>query len=51
MTVDFILTPNEVIETKCTRPKPEGIIWRLLDWNKFYQVSTDRSEGYLYLIL
>ncbi|CAG5133034.1 unnamed protein product [Candidula unifasciata] len=38
MTVDLILTPTEIIETRCTRPKPEGIIWSLLEVNKFYQI-------------
>lgn len=27
LTVDYILTPNRVIKTNCTRPKPRGIIW------------------------
>lgn len=27
LTVDYILTPNRVIKTNCTRPKPSGIIW------------------------
>ncbi|XP_069492658.1 methenyltetrahydrofolate synthase domain-containing protein isoform X1 [Ambystoma mexicanum] len=27
LTVDYILTPTRVIKTKCTRPKPLGIIW------------------------
>lgn len=27
LTVDYILTPNRVIKTNCTRPKPKGIIW------------------------
>jgi 5-formyltetrahydrofolate cyclo-ligase len=28
--VDFIVTPDETIETKQTYPKPRGIIWELL---------------------
>lgn len=38
LTVDFILTPTEIIETKCTRPKPSGVIWDHLEVNKFFQI-------------
>ncbi|KAM4017606.1 methenyltetrahydrofolate synthase domain-containing protein isoform 2-T2 [Anomaloglossus baeobatrachus] len=27
LTVDYILTPSQVIKTDCTRPKPQGILW------------------------
>ncbi|KAH9491950.1 hypothetical protein Btru_026875 [Bulinus truncatus] len=38
MTVDFILTPTEIIETNCNRPKPTGVIWNHLEVNKFFQI-------------
>ncbi|XP_059149973.1 methenyltetrahydrofolate synthase domain-containing protein-like [Physella acuta] len=38
MTVDFILTPNELIETKNSRVKPTGVIWSHLEVNKFFQI-------------
>ncbi|XP_075996448.1 methenyltetrahydrofolate synthase domain-containing protein [Genypterus blacodes] len=31
LTVDFILTPTRVIQTECSQPKPEAIIWSKLD--------------------
>ncbi|XP_012936051.1 methenyltetrahydrofolate synthase domain-containing protein isoform X2 [Aplysia californica] len=43
ITVDFILTPTELIETGCKRPKPEGVIWSHLDVNKFYQIPVLRQ--------
>lgn len=52
LTVDFILTPTELIETKCTRTKPTGVIWGHLDTTKFYQIpvlrqlrDTEREQG------
>ncbi|NWR24359.1 MTHSD protein, partial [Emberiza fucata] len=27
LTVDYILTPTRTIQTNCTRPKPQGIMW------------------------
>ncbi|NXC90463.1 MTHSD protein, partial [Cercotrichas coryphoeus] len=27
LTVDYILTPTRTIQTKCKRPKPQGIMW------------------------
>ncbi|KAI8777097.1 methenyltetrahydrofolate synthase domain-containing protein [Biomphalaria glabrata] len=43
MTVDFILTPTEIIETNCTRPKPTGVIWSHLEVNKFFQIPVLRQ--------
>lgn len=43
LTVDFILTPTEVIETKCSRPKPAGVIWNHLEVRKFYQIPVLRQ--------
>ncbi|KAK6168108.1 hypothetical protein SNE40_022001 [Patella caerulea] len=30
VSVDYIVTPTQIIETKCPRPKPAGIDWSLL---------------------
>jgi len=38
LTVDYILTPTELIETKCSRKKPEGVIWSHLEVKKFFQI-------------
>lgn len=38
LVVDYILTPTELIETKCSRKKPEGVIWSKLEIGKFYQI-------------
>lgn len=27
LTVDYVLTPTQVIKTSCQHPKPQGIIW------------------------
>lgn len=27
LTVDYVLTPTQVIKTNCQHPKPQGIIW------------------------
>uniref|UniRef100_A0A0B7B2U2 Methenyltetrahydrofolate synthase domain-containing protein n=1 Tax=Arion vulgaris TaxID=1028688 RepID=A0A0B7B2U2_9EUPU len=43
LTVDYILTPTEVIETKCARPKPSGVIWNHLEVNKFFQIPVLRQ--------
>ncbi|XP_061078516.1 methenyltetrahydrofolate synthase domain-containing protein [Conger conger] len=31
LTVDYILTPTRAVRTRCTHPKPQGIIWAKLD--------------------
>ncbi|KAK1891056.1 methenyltetrahydrofolate synthase domain-containing protein isoform X2 [Gymnodraco acuticeps] len=38
LTVDYILTPTRVIETKCQTPKPQGIIWTKLDPEKLEKI-------------
>ncbi|XP_033968410.1 methenyltetrahydrofolate synthase domain-containing protein isoform X1 [Pseudochaenichthys georgianus] len=38
LTVDYILTPTRVIETKCQTPKPQGIIWTKLDTEKLEKI-------------
>ncbi|XP_063737330.1 methenyltetrahydrofolate synthase domain-containing protein isoform X2 [Eleginops maclovinus] len=38
LTVDYILTPTRVIETKCQTPKPLGIIWSKLDPEKLEKI-------------
>ncbi|XP_029281527.1 methenyltetrahydrofolate synthase domain-containing protein isoform X2 [Cottoperca gobio] len=38
LTVDYILTPTRVIETKCQIPKPQGIIWTKLDPEKLEKI-------------
>ncbi|KAK3797748.1 hypothetical protein RRG08_020141 [Elysia crispata] len=43
LTVDYILTPTELIETGCTRPKPAGVIWDHLEVNKFFQIPVLRQ--------
>lgn len=43
LTVDFILTPTELIETGCKRPKPAGVIWDHLEVNKFFQIPVLRQ--------
>lgn len=43
LVVDYILTPTELIETKCSRAKPEGVIWSHLEVNKFYQIPVLRQ--------
>ncbi|RUS72380.1 hypothetical protein EGW08_019860 [Elysia chlorotica] len=43
LTVDYILTPTELIETGCTRPKPAGVIWNHLEVNKFFQIPVLRQ--------
>lgn len=52
LTVDFIVTPTQVIETGCKRPKPQGIIWSKLDYEKLYRIPVlrklrdmEREEG------
>jgi len=43
LVVDYIMTPTEIIETKCTRAKPTGVIWGHLDTTKFYQIPVLRQ--------
>ncbi|GFO35168.1 methenyltetrahydrofolate synthetase domain-containing protein [Plakobranchus ocellatus] len=43
LTVDYILTPTELIKTNCTRPKPTGVIWDHLEVNKFFQIPVLRQ--------
>lgn len=43
LTVDYILTPTELIETKCKRAKPTGVIWGNLEVKKFYQIPVLRQ--------
>ncbi|KAL8607768.1 hypothetical protein ACOMHN_039441 [Nucella lapillus] len=43
LTVDFIVTPTQVIETGCKRPKPQGIIWSKLDYEKLYRIPVLRK--------
>ncbi|CAL1532915.1 unnamed protein product [Lymnaea stagnalis] len=57
MTVDFILTPTELIETNCNRPKPAGVIWNHLEVNKFFQIPVlkqlrdiERENGKIVLL-
>uniref|UniRef100_H3CV67 Methenyltetrahydrofolate synthase domain-containing protein n=1 Tax=Tetraodon nigroviridis TaxID=99883 RepID=H3CV67_TETNG len=38
LTVDYILTPTQVIKTNCQHPKPQGIIWSKLDKEKLEKV-------------
>ncbi|BFZ20905.1 hypothetical protein BsWGS_23944 [Bradybaena similaris] len=38
LSVDYILTPTEIIETKHGRSKPQGVIWNHLEVNKFFQI-------------
>jgi 5-formyltetrahydrofolate cyclo-ligase len=38
LTVDYILTPTEVIDTRNNRPKPKGVEWSHLEVNKFFQI-------------
>ena len=38
--VDFIVTPERVIETKHCHPKPPGIFWELLPGDAFKRIST-----------
>ncbi|XP_041789225.1 methenyltetrahydrofolate synthase domain-containing protein isoform X1 [Chelmon rostratus] len=38
LTVDYILTPTRVIQTKCQLPKPQGIIWTKLDTEKLERI-------------
>lgn len=38
LTVDYIVTPTEIIKTNCTKPKPTGIIWSKLDRDKLNRV-------------
>jgi len=43
LTVDYIITPTEMIETKCSKKKPTGVIWNKLELNKFYQIPVLRQ--------
>lgn len=43
LTVDFIVTPTQVIETGCKRPKPTGIDWNKLDYEKLYRIPVLRK--------
>ncbi|XP_070565841.1 methenyltetrahydrofolate synthase domain-containing protein-like [Ptychodera flava] len=38
LTVDYILTPTQLIKCEGTLPKPTGIIWRKLTLEKFNQI-------------
>ncbi|XP_033638791.1 methenyltetrahydrofolate synthase domain-containing protein-like [Asterias rubens] len=38
LTVDYILTPTEMIKCDCDRQKPSGIVWSKLDAEKFAQI-------------
>lgn len=35
LTVDYILTPTQVIKTNCQHPKPQGIIWSKVSLSDF----------------
>ncbi|XP_076438003.1 uncharacterized protein LOC143277145 [Babylonia areolata] len=43
LTVDIIVTPTQVIMTGCKRPKPQGIIWSKLDYEKLYRIPVLRK--------
>lgn len=43
LTVDYIVTPTQVIETKCKRPKPQGVIWSNLEYEKLYRIPVLRK--------
>ncbi|XP_078675438.1 methenyltetrahydrofolate synthase domain-containing protein-like isoform X2 [Branchiostoma floridae x Branchiostoma belcheri] len=43
ITVDWILTPTEVIQTNCQRPKPQGIIWSKVDAEMLQQIPILRK--------
>ena len=38
LTVDYIVTPTEVIKTNCTRSKVKGIIWSKLDKERLKRI-------------
>ncbi len=38
LTVDYIVTPTEIIKTNCTKAKPTGIIWSKLDRDKLNRI-------------
>eukprot|EP00058_Branchiostoma_floridae_P024713 XP_002610203.1 hypothetical protein BRAFLDRAFT_77021 [Branchiostoma floridae] len=43
ITVDWILTPTEVIQTNCQRPKPQGIIWSKVGAEMLQQIPILRK--------
>nr|KAG5685219.1 hypothetical protein BaRGS_013998 [Batillaria attramentaria] len=43
LTVDYIVTPTQVIATGCKRPKPQGVIWANLDYEKLYRIPVLRK--------
>ncbi|CAH1262729.1 MTHFSD [Branchiostoma lanceolatum] len=43
ITVDWILTPTEVIQTNCQRPKPLGIIWSKVGTEMLQQIPILRK--------
>lgn len=43
LTVDYIITPTQVIKTGCKRPKPTGIIWSDLEYEKLYRIPVLRK--------
>ncbi|KAG8437458.1 hypothetical protein GDO86_008239 [Hymenochirus boettgeri] len=43
LTVDFILTPTQIIRTNCTRSKPQGIIWSMITQEMMGKIPILRS--------
>lgn len=39
LTVDYILTPSQVIKTNCQHSKPEGIIWTKVHFRNFWNLK------------
>lgn len=40
LTVDYILTPTQVIKTNCQHPKPQGIFWSKVSLPAFVLILT-----------
>ncbi|XP_043562554.1 methenyltetrahydrofolate synthase domain-containing protein isoform X1 [Chiloscyllium plagiosum] len=43
LTVDYILTPSQVIKTNCSCSKPQGIIWSKVDSNMMEKIPILKS--------
>lgn len=43
LTVDYIITPTQVIKTGCKRSKPTGIVWANLEYEKLYRIPVLRK--------
>ncbi|XP_072373983.1 methenyltetrahydrofolate synthase domain-containing protein isoform X5 [Scyliorhinus torazame] len=46
LTVDYILTPTQVIRTECKRSKPQGIIWSKVDSEMMERMPILKSLRY-----